>query len=232
MFFIKEFKKLISRYRGLNKLISRYRGLNKLDKKIEKYIDFNNGFFVELGANDGITQSNTFYFEKHRGWRGVLIEPAPNKYLICKKNRSPKTKVYCNACTSFDYKEKFVEIVYSNLMSVSLNLETDLDIVRHIEIGKMHLDKSEDNFTFGAIARPLNEILIDANAPKKIDFLSLDVEGSEIEVLKGINYSTFNFSFICVEARNIDKIDYFLKNKGYLLIDQLSDKDYLFKKSS
>lgn len=55
----------------------------------------------------------------------------------------------------------------------------------------MHLDKSESTFTFGAIARPLNQILIDANAPTKIDFLSLDVEGSEIEVLKGVNYSTF-----------------------------------------
>jgi FkbM family methyltransferase len=222
MFLIKNFKKLISKYRGLN----------KLDKKIERYINFNNGFFVELGANDGVTQSNTYYFEKYRGWSGVLIEPVPNKYLNCINNRSKKTKVFCNACTSFDYKEKFVEIIYSNLMSVSVNLETDIDIVRHIELSKMHLDKSESTFTFGAIARPLNQILIDANAPTKIDFLSLDVEGSEIEVLKGVNYSTFFFNFMCIEARNIYKIESFLKNKGYSLIDQLSDKDYLFKRIS
>jgi len=46
-------------------LIYKYHGLNGLDKKIEKYINFNNGFFCELGANDGITQSNTFFFEKY-----------------------------------------------------------------------------------------------------------------------------------------------------------------------
>jgi FkbM family methyltransferase len=217
--------------KNVKRLISRYRGLNKLDKKIEKYINFYNGFFVELGANDGIKQSNTYYFEKYRGWIGVLIEPAPNNYLLCKKNRSPKTKVYCNACTSFDYKEKFVEIIYSNLMSVSLNLETDLNnTTEHIRIGKKYLDKSEDNFIFGAVAKPLNDILINANAPKKIDFLSLDVEGSEIEVLKGIDYSMFSFNYICVESRNKNTIYSFLKEKGYLLIDQLSEKDYLFKK--
>jgi len=45
----------------------RYFGLNNLDQKIEKYLDFDNGFFVELGANNGIEQSNTLYFELFRG---------------------------------------------------------------------------------------------------------------------------------------------------------------------
>jgi hypothetical protein len=45
-----------------------YKGMNQLDKKIETYVDFDNGYFVELGANDGISQSNTYYFEKNRGW--------------------------------------------------------------------------------------------------------------------------------------------------------------------
>jgi hypothetical protein len=214
----------------LKKLIYKYHGLNKLDKKIEKYINFNNGFFVELGANDGITQSNTYYFEKYRGWTGVLVEPAPNNYLLCKKNRSLKTKIYCNACTSFDYKEKFVEIVYSNLMSIPLNLETDINNSdEHIKLGKKYLKKSEDNFIFGAIAKPLNEILISANAPKSIDFLSLDVEGSEIEVLKGIDYSMFRFNYICIESRNKKNIFSFLQNNGYSLVEQLSKNDYLFK---
>ena len=131
---------------------------------------------------------------------------------------------------SFDYKEKFVEIVYSNLMSTSLGLETDIsDSENHALIGKQSLEKDEDNFNFGAIAKQLNNILLKVNAPKKIDFLSLDVEGSEIEVLKGINHNEYRFKFICIESRDIKKINNYLTINNYLLIEQLSPIDYLFK---
>ena len=60
-------------------------GLNNLDLKLEKYLNYNNGFFIELGANDGISQSNTYYFEKNKNWNGVLIEPILHKYLELKK---------------------------------------------------------------------------------------------------------------------------------------------------
>jgi len=51
----------------------KYYGTNKLDKKIEPHINFNNGFFVELGANDGINHSNTYFFEKYRDWTFVAV---------------------------------------------------------------------------------------------------------------------------------------------------------------
>jgi FkbM family methyltransferase len=208
----------------------KYKSINDLDKKIENYINFNNGYFVELGANDGISQSNTYYFEKYREWKGILIEPIPHNYLKCIKNRSKRTKVFCNACVSFDYREKFVEIIYSDLMSSSLRLETDInDPKNHALIGKQYLREGEDNFNFGAIANQLNNILKKANAPKKIDFLSLDVEGAEIEVLKGINHYEYRFKFICIESRDIKKINDYLKINNYLLIEKLSSIDYLFK---
>jgi FkbM family methyltransferase len=131
---------------------------------------------------------------------------------------------------SFDYKEKFVEIVYSNMMSVSLRLETDINNSdNHALIGKSFLKKDEDNFNFGAVANQLNNILSKANAPKQIDFLSLDVEGAEIEVLKGINHNEYRFKFICIESRDIQKINNYLTINNYLLIEQLSPNDYLFK---
>ena len=162
-----------------------YFGLNNLDEKMEKYLNYDGGFFVELGANNGIHQSNTLYYEKFRNWRGVLVEPTLHNFLQCKANRSNKTRVYCNACTSFEYKEKFVEIIYSNLMSIPKGLESDIsDPAAHALEGKRFLHPLEENISFGAIAKPLNEILKDAKAPALIDFLSLDVEGAEIEVLK------------------------------------------------
>ena len=61
--------------------------LNDLDRKLEKYLDFDNGVFVEAGANDGINQSNTLYLESRRGWRGVLVEALPVLYEQCRRHR-------------------------------------------------------------------------------------------------------------------------------------------------
>jgi FkbM family methyltransferase len=207
-----------------------YYSLNDLDKKIERYLDFDNGFFVELGANDGITQSNTLHFEKFRNWRGILIEPTPHNYLLCRENRSAENYIRCCACTSFDYKEKFVEIAYSNLMSSPLGLESDVaDPTENAKIGKRFLKPTEDNFIFGALASPLNDILKSANAPILMDLLSLDVEGAEIEVLKGIDHKTYRFKYMCIECRNIDKLAGYLNQVGYSLVEPLSGQDYLFK---
>ena len=115
-------------------------------------------------------------------------------------------------------------------MSVSLGLETDInDPAGHARIGKKWLNNWDNNFVFGSLAKTLNDILISANAPKRIDFLSLDVQGCEIEVLKRINHSIFRFNYICVESRSKENLSYFLKDNGYSLLDQLSEKDYLFK---
>ena len=116
------------------------------------------------------------------------------------------------------------------MMSSSIGLETDINNPQnHALIGKQFLERDEDNFNFGAIANQLNNILLKANAPKQIDFLSLDVEGAEIEVLKGINHNEYRFKFICIESRSIEKITDYLSINNYLMIEKLSHHDYLFK---
>ena len=210
--------------------IPKYYGFQKLDKELEQYVNYDSGFFVELGANDGKSQSNTLYLEKYRKWRGVLIEPTPNKYLECINNRSNNTKIYCNACVSFEYEEKYVDILYSNLMTTTIGLETDIpDPIKHANNGKIFLKENEIQFSFGAIANTLNNILNNSNAPSVIDLLSLDVEGVELEVLKGIDYKKYNFKFICVETRDFDKINHFLTKYNYKFVKKLTHHDFLFK---
>jgi len=207
----------------------RYFGLNNLDEKLEKYLNFDNGYFVELGANNGVHQSNTLYFEKYRGWRGVLVEPTLHNYLMCRQNRAANNKFFCNACASFDYKDKFVEIIYSNLMSVPLGLESDIaDPVGHAKEGKQFLQAFEENVSFGAVAKTLNQILLEADAPKLIDFLSLDVEGAEVEVLRGLDHAQFKFKYACIENRSFDRLNDFMVKKGYVFVEKLSNWDYLF----
>ncbi len=167
-----------------------------------------------------------------RNWRGVLVEPSPHNFLLCREQRSNKNAIYCNACVSFDYKEKYVDIKYANLMSVSENLDLDLaDKDAHIESGKRFLTNAETVFTFGAVARTLNSLLEEANAPHVIDFLSLDVEGAELEVLKGINFEQFSFKYILIEVRDLNRMKEFLGGRSYILEKQFSVHDYLFKLS-
>ena len=207
-----------------------YYGLDKLDKQIENYLDYNNGFYVELGANDGIQQSNTYYFEQYRGWKGILIEPIGQRYLECFKNRSTNNKIFCNACVSFQYKEKFVELTYSNLMTTATDLENDLiNPLEHAKKGLKYIPNKENNYTFGSPAATLNSILIKSDAPRKIDFLSLDVEGAEIEVLRGIDHKKFRFKYMCIESRNNEKLTQYLIENDYIFVEKLSKHDYLFR---
>jgi len=207
----------------------KYYALNNLDKKLEKYLNFNNGYFIELGANDGVTQSNTFFFEKEKNWKGILVEPIPHKFLECIENRSNKNNIYCNACVGFDFNERFVEIIYSNLMSSSLNLKSDIkNLEEHAKKGKKFLNNKDDIFKFAAIASTLNDLMIKSKAPKKVNLLSLDVEGTEIEVLNGINFNQYIFEYLLIESRSFDLINNFLKNKNYKFLEKLSQHDYLF----
>ena len=208
---------------------NKYYALDKMEKKLIKYLDFNCGYFIEIGANNGITQSNTYYFEKVKKWRGVLIEPSQNNYLLCKKNRSKANKYYCNACVSFNFKEEFVKIAYSDLVSTPINLESDES--NPFSRAKQGLTSfMEDEIPiYGAIPKTMNEILIDSSSTRDIDFFSLDVEGAEIEVLKGIDYNKYKFRYILVESSTPNKIEDFLAKHNYRLIEKLSYHDYLFE---
>jgi FkbM family methyltransferase len=206
-----------------------YFGLHELDRQIGKYLDFDGGYFVELGANDGRFQSNTLHYEQYRSWSGVLVEPSPDLCRRCRENRSPRNHIVNAACVSFGYTEPSVGMIYSNAMSVSLNVETDIgDPAAHAELGRQFLRPDETVFEFEAPARTLNSILLEAKAPKVIDFLSLDVEGSEIEVLKGVDHETFRFRYLLIECRDIARLSDYLKSARYCLVEKFNEHDYLF----
>ena len=200
-----------------------------MDKILESLLPHRNGFYVELGANDGALASNTYYFELKKGWKGVLIEPSPNLYLSCLKRRGEKNHVFCNACVPFDYEDEFVLMRYSDSMTISKNLNLDIgDEDDFIASGNKHLLPGESSFEFGAKAATLDDLLKKANAPRLIDFLSLDVEGAELAVLQGIDFSHFNFKYILVECRDIDRLLNFLLPLGYALKEKITHHDYLF----
>lgn len=210
--------------------VKKYHGAGRIDAIIEKYLNYRDGYYVELGAADGIGFSNTLFFELHKNWAGILIEPSPNNFLRCLENRSARNAFFCNACTSFNYPEKFVEMIYAHYMSAAIGLESDIaDPEEHALSGSKYLaSKTERVFRYGAIARPLNDLLIEARAPKLIDFLSLDVEGVEIEVLKGVDHATYKFKLMCIETRSPEVLTAYLSQYGYIHKEKISHHDHIF----
>ena len=202
-----------------------YTALNELDKKIEKYLNYKDGFFIEMGANDGINQSNTVFLERKYNWHGMLIEPS-EKFTLLKKNRS-KLNIFSDAaCCSFKNRGKSIKFAYYNLMTLALNIENDLDIKKQ----KINAKKfSNKNYEFIKKGVPLNDLLLKNNTPKIIDFFSLDVEGVELDVLQGVNHKEYRFKYLLIEVRNFDRINSFLIKKNYILLNKFTKKDYLYR---
>tara|TARA_B110000305_G_C19243537_1_gene541131 strand:- start:79 stop:714 length:636 start_codon:yes stop_codon:yes gene_type:complete len=208
--------------------MSNFKSLNDLDKKMLKYINFRNGFFIEMGANDGVNQSNSFYYDKSLGWNGVLVEPT-HRFDSLIKNRSKPNNILLNeACCSFEHEGSIIEFEYCDLMTSCTSLETDVP-QDHTKKGAIWLQKNEHVYSFKKRGVSLQSLLDKNNCPNQIDFFSLDTEGLEIEILKGIDFSSYRFSYILIESRSLDKLTSFLNGFNYSFVEKLSKHDYLYK---
>lgn len=218
----------------IRKLVASRRGyaegaLGSIDATLGRYLISRDGYYVELGANDGLRQSNTLRLERNLGWRGLLIEPIPHRFFELRRNRARENHFECVACVPFDFKDRWVEIAYADLMTVSTGLTNDLPSVdAHLELAQQFLAAGENSVTFGSRASTLQSVMDSCSAPKEIDFLSLDVEGAELAVLRGIDFDETSFRYILVESRAIEEIATFLEPKGYRMLEQVTHHDFLF----
>lgn len=203
--------------------------LNSLDKRLEKYLDFDEGTFIEVGGNDGYTQSNTYYYETCRKWKGILIEAIPELAEICRITR-PDAMVFHCALVANSYTKPNVRMQYADLMSlVDGAYGTDLDEQKRIQDV---IDKGwiKNTYSVEVTARTLTSV-IEESGLTKIDFFSLDVEGYELQVLSGLDFSKLCPRFILVETLHPKKIAEALPDK-YRLLEQITKKDFLFKLST
>jgi FkbM family methyltransferase len=183
-----------------------------------------NGFFIEIGANNGIDFSNSYFFEKFLEWDGICIEPHPIVFDELHNNR----KCLClNIAISNSEGEKdFVCHTKSSFLSGLLN-KYDPKHIKRWNTNKVIADK---NNIVKVQSYLLNDVL-EKNKVTDVDFLSLDTEGGELDILKSINLNKYNIKIIVVEnLYNSHNISDFLNSKGYSLINKLS-KDEIYSKN-
>jgi FkbM family methyltransferase len=175
-------------------------GLNQLDLKLAAHLQLRNGFFVEAGANDGISQSNTLHLEKYLGWRGLLIEAVPELAEKCRTNR-PRCIVESCGLVPSGYPSDHLTIRYCNLMSVVKDgMKSSEEEEQHVAAGMQYLKADEEVYEVSVPARTLSE-LFDVHGVEDIDLLSLDVEGWEANALKGIDFTRHRPRYMLIEVR-------------------------------
>jgi FkbM family methyltransferase len=205
--------------------------LHGLDRKLTDWLPQRGGFFVEAGAYDGFIQSNTYWLERFRGWRGVLVEPVPHLFARAQRVR-PRSRVVNCALVSPDHEEPTVTIRYGGLMSVVKGARGGGDDEeRHVRAGDM-LGLDDVAYDISVPARTLSSVLDEARAPTEIDLLSLDVEGFEASVLAGLDLDRFAPRFILMEMDASERrppVEAVIGDR-YELVERLSPMDVLYRR--
>jgi FkbM family methyltransferase len=167
------------------------------------------GFFLDIGAHDGVSISNTFILEKRLGWKGICVEGNPWTFELLVGKRS------------------------ANCLNVCLDAQNgEVRFALGAEMGGIVGDSLDNasNTLYPTVVLPtrvLDEVLLEQNAPQVIDYLSIDVEGAEDRVLAGLDWSRVRFNCVTIE-RPSEALRTKFRAEGYVMIKDLPGLDVFY----
>lgn len=163
------------------------------------------GYFVEFGATDGQTLSNTWLLEKAFGWTGILAEPARVwRHALEGAGRTATLEFDC-VWSETGKTLEFEEADWSELSTVTEFRGSD----KHVRHGVRK---------YSVQTVSLNDLLVRHGAPAEMDFLSIDTEGSEFSILSSLDFDRFRFRTIACEHNHgptRERIHGLLRGHGY-----------------
>lgn len=174
-------------------------------------------FYVDIGANDGIIASNTAHYDLNMGWSGICIEPHPRAFIELIKNRPNSTNL--NICISDQVGKVNFCVVngYAEMLSGIENCYHP-DHKKRIDA---EIEKYGGNReTVKIDSKPLRQVLSENNV-KKVDYLSIDTEGSELQIIQSIDFDLVDIRVISTENSSRTDIKGFLESKGFIFCEQI-----------
>jgi FkbM family methyltransferase len=182
------------------------------------------GNCIEIGAVDGIMLSNTYHFEQN-GWNSLCIEPIPSYYEILKNNRKNTLNYAISSNTSDDMIFNLVSMNTGNRSSIS-GLELDTRLVDLHQ--QMNLNPKIE--TIKVKSRRLDWCIENHFNHETIDFISIDTEGSELDVLKSFNVNNYNIKLLVIENNYNDSIiEEYLKDFGWIKDIRVEVNDFYIR---
>lgn len=168
------------------------------------------GFFVEAGATDGVSLSNTWRLETELGWTGILAEPLPAWHAALHANRRARIDHRCLWKRSGE-----------TLEFLAVRTIPELAAIKSYAGGDLHAaERLKTSETLSVPTVSLTDLLAEHQAPELIDYLSVDVEGAELDVLESLDFERFKPRIITVEhnfeEEKRDAIAVLLGSQGFV----------------
>lgn len=150
------------------------------------------GFFVEFGSTNGFTNSNTWLLEKHFGWRGILAEPNPVWHSALAANRLAHIEHLCVSSRSAET----VSFLTTD------GVDPELSAIASFAGGDHFAEVRRSGTPINVRTISLNDMLEKYEAPAEIDYLSIDTEGSELDILSAFDFGRRRFKLVSVEQNS------------------------------
>jgi FkbM family methyltransferase len=199
---------------------SQYQQDRYLEENVFK--GYKNGIYVDVGAHDGVSLNNTLYFEKNNNWTGINIEPLKKVYDTLVVNRPNSINLNCAVCNNDGETEFLCNTGYTEMLS---GIKDTFD-PRHLQ------RLQNENKNYGSSTEVIKvttkklETIFDENNITHVNYLSIDVEGAEFEVIKSINFDKVFIDVIEFENNYNDSsipIVNYLENKNFVVIHKSLD---------
>ena len=201
----------------------------------DKAIDFalnrkRDGIFLDIGAHDGVSLSNTFFFERCRNWTGLCIEPIPEVFARLLSNRDCSVRTCCIL-------DEENEVTFRSVAPPLEMLSGILEFFdqEHIERINAEVSKITDGRGYQDIMVPGHNIncLLEMQGFHEIDYCSIDTEGAEVNIVKSIDLNRINISAFSIENNDsTGELRDYLRSFGYVRYPLGSDDIYVKDKYS